>query len=125
MCQFVLHLLRVPDERIHREIFFFDSAPSSPLNYDSIPKKISLKWNDERFTFMVQHPQSILDAALKQGIALPYSCRGGRCSTCAIKCISGQMSMSINEVLTHKDLQQGWVLTCVGYPASDLVLEYP
>ncbi|WP_207532545.1 iron-sulfur cluster-binding domain-containing protein [Desertivirga arenae] len=67
---------------------------------------------------------SILDAAIKAGIHLPYSCRGGVCGSCAAKCKSGSIYMSINEVLTDNDLKQDWVLTCTGFPEEDSVLDF-
>jgi ring-1,2-phenylacetyl-CoA epoxidase subunit PaaE len=66
--------------------------------------------------------KSILQAALDEGIQLPYSCKGGRCSTCAARCQSGRVHMTINDVLTERDLREGWVLTCTGYPESDGVV---
>ncbi|HEY0109579.1 MAG TPA: 2Fe-2S iron-sulfur cluster-binding protein, partial [Fibrella sp.] len=65
--------------------------------------------------------KSILQAALDVGVSLPYSCRGGRCSTCLARCSAGKVYMTINDVLTDRDLREGWVLTCTGYPMSDNV----
>ena len=68
--------------------------------------------------------KSILQAALDHGIPLPYSCKGGRCSSCAVRLKAGEVHMTINDVLTERDLANGWVLTCTGYPASEgLVLD--
>lgn len=66
--------------------------------------------------------KSILQAALDEGVALPYSCRGGRCSTCIARCTAGSVHMTINDVLTERDLAEGWVLTCTGYPAGNGVV---
>jgi ring-1,2-phenylacetyl-CoA epoxidase subunit PaaE len=125
MCQFVLHVMKVPDQQIHKEIFYFESAPVARLSHSRETRNVLLSWNQHQYRFPVQYPDSILTAALKSGIKLPYSCRGGRCSTCTIKCNSGKVVMSINETLTERDLQAGLVLTCVGYPESDIELEYP
>ena len=70
------------------------------------------------------YPQNILQAAIAHSVELPYSCRGGRCSSCVAKCLEGKMHMSINEVLTEQELKAGFVLPCVGYAETDLVLEY-
>jgi ring-1,2-phenylacetyl-CoA epoxidase subunit PaaE len=40
------------------------------------------------------------------------------------KCISGNVKMSMNEVLTDKDIEQGWILTCVGYASTDISLSF-
>ena len=68
---------------------------------------------------MVPAHSTVLDAALAEGIQLPYSCKGGRCASCAAVCTSGKLHMSVNEVLTDRDLAEGWILTCSSYVDSD------
>ncbi len=72
--------------------------------------------NKELKTIRVQYPQSILSKALAENIKLPYSCQSGQCGSCTAKVISGKVWMSYNEVLTDKELGNGLVLTCMGYP---------
>lgn len=123
MAQFVLKLMGVKDENIRKENFVINAVPPPPVLADHSPKQIVLKWKDQLYRFSVSYPMNILQAALNNNIHLPYSCRGGRCSTCTIKCNKGKVKMSINEVLTERDLQQGLVLTCVGFAETDLELE--
>lgn len=123
MTQFVLKFMGFPEETIRREYFVIDPLPAPPVMNDSSPKQITLRWKDRVYHFNASYPVNILQAALNNDIYLPYSCLGGKCSTCTVKCISGKVKMSINEVLTDKDLQQGLVLTCVGFAETDLVLE--
>jgi ring-1,2-phenylacetyl-CoA epoxidase subunit PaaE len=59
--------------------------------------------------------------ALEHDVPLPYSCLGGVCSACSAVCTEGKVRMTVNEVLTARDLDAGWVLTCVGYPDSEAV----
>jgi ring-1,2-phenylacetyl-CoA epoxidase subunit PaaE len=68
---------------------------------------------------------SLLDAALAQGIELPYSCKGGVCSTCRCKVMQGEVDMDANFALEDYEVARGFVLSCQSYPVSDtLVLDF-
>ena len=66
--------------------------------------------------------ENILDAALKQGIELPYSCKGGVCSTCRAKLIEGSVDMDVNFALEDYELARGFILCCQSYPVTDRVV---
>ena len=123
MAQIVLRTMGVADERIRREHFTVGPVPPAPPVFDATPKKVLVRAAVDR-TFVVTWPESILTAALRQGVPLPYSCRAGRCSSCVARCRKGSVRMTHNEVLTEQDLRDGLVLTCVGYAETELELSY-
>jgi ring-1,2-phenylacetyl-CoA epoxidase subunit PaaE len=66
--------------------------------------------------------ENILDAALKQGIELPYSCKGGVCSTCRAKLVEGEVDMDANFALEDYEVARGFILCCQSYPVTDKVV---
>lgn len=68
--------------------------------------------------------ESILESGEKSDIALPYSCRTGRCSSCKCRVLSGETEVLSAELgLTHKEKADGWILGCVRAAVSDLDIE--
>jgi ring-1,2-phenylacetyl-CoA epoxidase subunit PaaE len=65
---------------------------------------------------------NIIDGALKQGIELPYSCKGGVCSTCRAKLVSGEVDMDVNFALEDYEVARGFILCCQSYPVTDTVV---
>ena len=60
--------------------------------------------------------ETVLDAALRAGLDLPFSCKGGMCSTCRAKVTEGAVAMEVNYSLEPWELAAGFVLTCQARP---------
>src|SRR5690625_3771144 len=78
-------------------------------------------------SFTVKEGQSVLDAALEAKILLPYSCRGGSCSTCKAKVVAGDFDagQAPAQILMADELEAGYSLMCQAHPKSDMVIEAP
>ena len=73
-------------------------------------------------TFMLEKAkENILEAGLRNGIELPYSCRGGVCSTCRCKLQDGEVDMDVNFALEDYEVARGFILSCQSYPVTDRV----
>lgn len=108
---------------IRREIFSLPDTTAAQSTYiDNTDHAITLIKAGVTYQLFVPHQQSILTAALDNGIELPYSCRAGRCSSCRAKLLQGKVQMHYNEVLTDEDEAAGFILTCTGHPLSDDVV---
>lgn len=82
---------------------------------DGVTRTLSIEKNKD----------SVLDSALAQGIELPYSCKGGVCSTCRCKVIEGEVDMDANFALEDYEVARGFVLCCQSFPVSDnLVIDF-
>ncbi len=69
-----------------------------------------------------QDDPSVLDAALRAGLDLPYSCKGGMCCTCRAKVLEGEVRMDKNYSLEKRDLDAGFVLACQAHPQTERVV---
>lgn len=115
MITFTLAEEHVPEVNVRKESFNVSKPVIVNEPPDKDPHNIQLSYNGKLHTFRMQYPDSILKAAQKQGITLPYSCEVGRCGNCAARCTKGKVWMAYNEVLTDKEVRSGLVLTCTGY----------
>lgn len=78
-----------------------------------------------RHQFTASDDQNILDAALAAGIVLPYSCRGGACSSCKGRVLTGKFDAGLApaQILQADEIEQGYTLLCQAHALSDMVIE--
>lgn len=112
-------------EQIHLERFGVpDTAPTHHVEPgDAAQARITIIADGLRreVDFRAEDP-SILDVALKAGMDLPYSCKGGVCCTCRARVIEGKVRMDKNYTLEQPDVDAGFVLTCQAHPLTERVV---
>jgi ferredoxin len=77
----------------------------------------------QEYSIQVPEDRYILETAEQQGINLPFSCRNGACTTCAVRVLSGELDQPEAMGLSPKLQEQGYALLCVSYPRSNLEVE--
>lgn len=108
----------IPAENIHKEVFHTPLARMQPVPPDKGKHQVYIRYRGKVQEVTSHYPITILQAAKTKNIDLPYSCEAGRCGACAATCVSGEVWMSRNEVLTDGELKSGRVLTCTGYAVN-------
>jgi ring-1,2-phenylacetyl-CoA epoxidase subunit PaaE len=123
--------LGFPEEKIKMEHFFSKSTVRKSFTYtndltkqQSCHVSVTLDGGKQLFV-MRQQDETVLDGAIRAGIDVRYSCKGGVCATCRAKLISGQVDMDASYVLEDYEIARGFILTCQSYPvSSEIALDY-
>lgn len=80
--------------------------------------------NQSSTRFLVEKDELVLDAAIRQGIGMPYGCRDGQCGSCKGKINSGHVVYKDQpEALSKEEQRHGISLFCQAYAHSDLVID--
>jgi len=121
----VLKEHNVAEKDIKFELFSTSTAENTSIGNQSGHTKITIMVDDEETTFEMSQKQTVLEAALKQGIDAPYSCQGGICSSCIARITNGSAEMKKNSILTDKEVAEGLILTCQAHPTSaEIYVDY-
>jgi ring-1,2-phenylacetyl-CoA epoxidase subunit PaaE len=116
-----LNIYNVAKSQIHRENFhapMLDEIYVEETDSSLKAQLVKVIYDGDAYEFEVKPHQSILEAALDSDIDLPYSCQAGMCTACMGKCVAGKVKMDEEEGLTDKEIQQGYILTCVSHPLT-------
>ena len=81
--------------------------------------------NPSGHTFLVNGADTLLDAALKSGLALNYGCSSGNCGLCKAQVVSGSVKKVRHHdyILNESERNKGYILMCSNTAISDLVVE--
>ncbi len=123
----------IPKANIKFELFGAPKGPRALRTGNDAPTapgkgqcEVTVVQDGHSRSFVIdKNKDSVLDSALAQGIELPYSCKGGVCSTCRCKVIEGEVDMDANFALEDYEVARGFVLSCQSFPVSDrLVIDF-
>ena len=114
----------VKREHVHVERFGVPGAATAPIDdAEAAEARLTLIIDGvKREVDFHRGQHSILEAGRAAGLDLPYSCKGGMCSTCRGKLLEGQVKMAKNYALEPHEVAAGYVLTCQSYPLTERVL---
>lgn len=124
----VLEDAGMPAGKIHYELFTTPGAVKKPAaagerSADTFDASITVMQDGMQFDFQLQSDGStLLDAAMRAGADLPFSCKGGVCSTCKAKVLEGEVNMELCYGLEPDEIAAGYVLTCQAHPKSKRVV---
>jgi ring-1,2-phenylacetyl-CoA epoxidase subunit PaaE len=118
----------MPKERIRIELF----AASIP-KHEHKPRKVEQGARHQTEVTVImdgsavsytmdKEKESVLDAGLRAGLEMRWSCKGGVCSTCRCKVLEGQVEMDVNYALEDYEVARGFVLSCQSFPLTDKVV---
>lgn len=98
----------------------FHTEPSQADIGIDIESQVMVALDGVESTFALRSAgDTILDAAIQQGLEPPYSCAGGACGTCRAKVLLGKAVMDQNHVLDDDEITNGYILTCQAHPVSE------
>ena len=120
----------VDEKHIHFELFTSPNQARTTNNEqrttveEHVPKsRVVIIRDGRQFEFDLEYDsEPILDAAIHNGIDLPYSCKGGVCSTCSARVTEGEVKMDVCYALEPDDVGKGFILTCQSHPKTERVV---
>ena len=115
--------------KIHFELFTTGNSEADKQRVNKILEKkvegtdVTIIDGGKEFHFIMDDDfDNILDGALAAGADLPFACKGGVCSTCKCRVVSGTVEMKVNYALDENEVAKGLVLSCQAVPTSEKVV---
>lgn len=117
----VLTELGVPDDRVHLERY---TSGADPTGTTTAPQRMIVADGTHAVGSTVVEPgQTLLDAGLAAGLPMPYSCTVGNCGDCRVRLRGGEVALNEPNCLTPQEKADGYVLTCVSRPLSEVTVD--
>lgn len=110
----------ISKENIYSELFYKESKVDTDQAIDNDTHEIIYLLNGRGYPveYNTEEP-NILEAGLNDGLDLSFSCKSGVCSSCKAKVLKGEVTSNKNDVLSKKEIEQGYILACQSKPKSN------
>ncbi|HEU4362712.1 MAG TPA: ferredoxin--NADP reductase [Mycobacterium sp.] len=108
-----------PAGRIHQERFYAAARHTTPL--PTVPQPIEFRRSN--LTIVAQPGETILEAGLRNGVKLDFSCTVGGCGACKVRMMSGAVSIDEPNCLTDAEKADGYTLGCSAYALEPAVID--
>jgi len=122
----------ITEKHIHFELFAASAENARKAierhharaqEYKGMVSEVSILSDGREYAFdLSTDGENILDAGLRNGVDLPFSCKGGVCATCKARLIEGEVDMDLNQALRPEEIDGGYILTCQSHPISKKVV---
>lgn len=122
----------IAEENIHFELFAASAENARKAierhharaqEYKGMVSEVSIISDGREYAFELSTDgENILDAGLRNGVDLPFSCKGGVCATCKARLIEGEVDMDLNQALRPEEIENGYILTCQSHPISEKIV---
>lgn len=122
----------IAEENIHFELFAASAENARKAierhharaqEYKGMVSAVSILSDGREYAFELSTDgENILDAGLRNGVDLPFSCKGGVCATCKARLIEGEVDMDLSQALRPEEIEAGYILTCQSHPISTKVV---
>lgn len=123
----VLAEIGTDTKKVHFELFTTAGIKNKPAateqQREAFDASITVIQDGAQFDFdLPSDGSTLLDAAMRAGADLPFSCKGGVCSTCKARILEGKVEMELNYGLEPDEVEAGYVLTCQAHPVTKRVV---
>jgi len=123
----------IDKKKIHFELFQTQGTKTGPVRERAVDatmtphtgkvSHVTIKSDGTSYDFHLPFDgDPILDAALQEGVDLPFACKGGVCCTCRARLVEGAVDMEVNYALEAEELAAGFILTCQSHPRTERVV---
>lgn len=113
---------QVSKNNINKESFVASSKEENVVSEGSeniVDRDVTIVLDGEEHVVHVPVKKSILESGLDSDLDMPFSCQSGLCTACRGRLVSGQVYMEEDDGLSEEEIENGYVLCCVGHPVTD------